>query len=489
MACAAVSASRKPASSSAAPRRAAPARAFASTRSSIRAYSAPRSMVSPTMRARVHALPRREPRVLLGVRRALVEHLERADDAPDVVGVDQRRRGGVSRREQLVQRLGPVLALERLVALAHRVVDLLAGGELPVVEGGAHVEPGPAAQHGQRAPRRDRRRTPRARTPGRAPPSTARPDRRRRCSGTPPAARRGRASRSRRPSAVDLHRVRATRSRRRGAPRAPRRRRSCPRRWGRRRRGRTDASDGVLRARRASGVAVNLEPLDADGLVGQDTALLHRDADLGVHVVDAFEVRQQQSAPVAARHDAAVPLTSSSSSEDTCSASWSTSTFTSRSSSSSACSGGNRGSRVAASIALAIDLLGQGRLGRGDGADAPSEHPVSVEAHECAGAIGHGAGERRRSSRRRRRRERSASIAERARRTISESSSPACRPCCPSGRAEACADRARVIGAEAVRGGQAESPRAPSCSPTPHGPSYESTRVGPCRGPRTRPAR
>ena len=97
------------------------------------------------VRADVQAL------VLAGVGEPLLEELERPDDAAGVVGVDERGALGVAGREQVVESLRPEFLGQARVALAHGVVRLVPGGEVHVLQGGAHVQARAAADD-RRAP-------------------------------------------------------------------------------------------------------------------------------------------------------------------------------------------------------------------------------------------------------------------------------------------------------------------------------------------------
>ena len=88
-----------------------------------------------------------EALVVAGVGDAVVEHLERADDAPDVIGVDERGALGVALREQGVEPLRAPLGRKRLVALA-RGRPALAGRELHLVDDRVEVEARAPREHG-----------------------------------------------------------------------------------------------------------------------------------------------------------------------------------------------------------------------------------------------------------------------------------------------------------------------------------------------------
>ena len=82
--------------------------------------------------------------MLLGVRDALVEHLERPYDTADVVGVNLLRALLVAVGQKAPQGLGPLVGGERLVTFPRAAMGL-ARGEIHLVNDGVEVEAGAAA--------------------------------------------------------------------------------------------------------------------------------------------------------------------------------------------------------------------------------------------------------------------------------------------------------------------------------------------------------
>ncbi len=87
---------------------------------------------------------------MLGVGNTLIMHLERTDNALDVMRVHNGRAGGVSLRQNTMKSLIAKTGVQLMVGGATNVIDLPLW-EFHLVEGGAKIQPRAAAEHDRQA--------------------------------------------------------------------------------------------------------------------------------------------------------------------------------------------------------------------------------------------------------------------------------------------------------------------------------------------------